>query len=90
MDVPIPQSEEYFISLRKLGVSRHDNPLASGLHSSKSASKTCGQVPCVFVRYPREGHGIAEPRHVHDYRQRHVQWFDKFIKGEADSFVGRL
>ena len=34
MDVPIPQSEEYFIALRKLG------------------------VPCVFVRYPREGHGI--------------------------------
>ena len=47
-------------------------------------------MPCVFVRYPREGHGIAEPQHVYDYQQRHVQWFDKFIKGAADSFVGRL
>ena len=37
MDVPIPQSEEYFIALRKLGVS-HTISLASGLHSSKSAS----------------------------------------------------
>ena len=42
------------------------------------------------MRYPREGHGIAEPQHVFDYQQRHVQWFDKFIKGAADSFVGRL
>ena len=65
-DVPMGQSEEYFIALRKLG------------------------VPCVFVRYPREGHGIAEPQHVRDYQQRHVQWFDRFIKGAAESFVGRL
>lgn len=69
MDVPIPQSEEYFTSLKKLG------------------------VPCVFVRYPREGHGLSEPQHVRDYLLRHIEWFDKHVKGEVpavDFFVGRL
>ena len=70
MDVPIPQSEEYFVSLKKLG------------------------VPCVFVRYPREGHGLSEPQHVRDYLLRHIAWFDLHIKGEtpaaAAPFLGRL
>ena len=66
MDVPIPQSEEYFIALKKL------------------------EVPCVFVRYPREGHGLAEPQHVRDYLSRHVSWFNQHIKGEEPPALARL
>eukprot|EP01046_Picozoa_sp_COSAG06_P023753 COSAG06_NODE_1899_length_8112_cov_7.981904_8_plen_67_part_00 len=66
MDVPIPQSEEYFIALKKL------------------------EVPCVFVRYPREGHGLAEPQHVRDYLSRHLSWFNQHIKGEEPAFPARL
>ncbi|MCI0524142.1 MAG: prolyl oligopeptidase family serine peptidase [Acidobacteria bacterium] len=37
-------------------------------------------VECVFVRYPREGHGLREPRHREDSLARTLQWFDKFLK----------
>src|SRR5215472_13070476 len=31
----------------------------------------------VFVRYPREGHGIRESKHVVDWIDRSVAWYDK-------------
>jgi dipeptidyl aminopeptidase/acylaminoacyl peptidase len=37
-------------------------------------------VECVFVRYPREGHGLREPRHREDSMARTLQWFDRFLK----------
>ncbi len=37
-------------------------------------------VECVFVRYPREGHGLREPRHREDSLARTLQWFDRFLK----------
>jgi dipeptidyl aminopeptidase/acylaminoacyl peptidase len=39
-------------------------------------------VEVVFVRYPREGHGIAEPNHQIDLVNRQLEWFDKHVKGE--------
>jgi dipeptidyl aminopeptidase/acylaminoacyl peptidase len=39
-------------------------------------------VEVVFVRYPREGHGITEPNHQIDLVQRHIEWFDKHVRGE--------
>jgi dipeptidyl aminopeptidase/acylaminoacyl peptidase len=39
-------------------------------------------VEVVFVRYPREGHGIAEPNHQIDLANRQLEWFDKHVKGE--------
>lgn len=39
-------------------------------------------VEVVFVRYPREGHGIAEPNHQIDLVTRQLEWFDKHVKGE--------
>jgi dipeptidyl aminopeptidase/acylaminoacyl peptidase len=38
-------------------------------------------VDTVFVRYPREGHGLREPRHRVDALERTVNWFDRFVKG---------
>ncbi|MFN2596561.1 MAG: prolyl oligopeptidase family serine peptidase [Pyrinomonadaceae bacterium] len=40
-------------------------------------------VETVFVRYPREGHGITEPNHVIDLVHRQLEWFDKHLKPGA-------
>lgn len=37
-------------------------------------------VETVFVRYPREGHGIRELRHRQDLLARTVLWFDRYLK----------
>ncbi|MBC8229074.1 S9 family peptidase [bacterium] len=36
-------------------------------------------VDVEFVKYPREGHGIGEPRHVLDLLKRHLSWYKKYI-----------
>jgi dipeptidyl aminopeptidase/acylaminoacyl peptidase len=38
-------------------------------------------VETVLVRYPREGHGLREPRHRLDALERTLNWFDRFVKG---------
>lgn len=40
-------------------------------------------LPVVFLRYPREGHGIGEPRHRIDLYRRQMAWFDHYLKGEG-------
>jgi dipeptidyl aminopeptidase/acylaminoacyl peptidase len=40
-------------------------------------------VETVFVRYPREGHGITEPNHQIDLVRRQLEWFDKHLKSTA-------
>jgi dipeptidyl aminopeptidase/acylaminoacyl peptidase len=52
-DVPIAESEQFFIALQDVG------------------------VETVFVRYPREGHGLREPRHIVDLMDRSVAWYRK-------------
>ncbi|HZE68054.1 MAG TPA: S9 family peptidase [Pyrinomonadaceae bacterium] len=37
-------------------------------------------VETVLVRYPREGHGLREPRHRVDALERTIAWFDRFLK----------
>jgi len=34
-------------------------------------------VETVFVRYPREGHGLREPKHVVDSIDRSIQWYER-------------
>src|SRR5262245_183921 len=36
-------------------------------------------VEAVFLRYPREGHGIQEPNHQIDLVQRQLEWFDSHL-----------
>lgn len=36
-------------------------------------------VEVVFYRYPREGHGIAEPNHVIDLTGRQIEWFNSHL-----------
>ncbi len=40
-------------------------------------------VETVFVRYPREGHGLAEPKHQVDSIQRAFEWYDRHFAGPA-------
>jgi dipeptidyl aminopeptidase/acylaminoacyl peptidase len=37
-------------------------------------------VQSVLVRYPREGHGLREPKHRVDALERTLAWFDRFLK----------
>jgi dipeptidyl aminopeptidase/acylaminoacyl peptidase len=38
-------------------------------------------VDAIMVRYPREGHGLREPKHVVDLMDRSVVWYeDHFLK----------
>jgi dipeptidyl aminopeptidase/acylaminoacyl peptidase len=37
-------------------------------------------TPAVMVRYPREGHGIREPKHVVDFTERSMKWYEKYFK----------
>jgi len=52
-DVPIAESEQFYIALKDVG------------------------VETVLVRYPREGHGLAEPKHVVDLMDRSARWYEK-------------
>lgn len=45
-------------------------------------------VEVIFVRYPREGHGIAEPNHQIDLVNRQLEWFDRHVKGEKSQAAG--
>ncbi len=37
-------------------------------------------IDTVLVRYPREGHGLREPRHRVDALERTLAWFDRYLK----------
>jgi dipeptidyl aminopeptidase/acylaminoacyl peptidase len=38
-------------------------------------------VETIFVRYPREGHGLREPRHIIDNIDRCIDWYSKHFTG---------
>jgi len=50
-DVPIAESEQFYIALKDVG------------------------VETVMVRYPREGHGLREPKHIVDSIERSMRWY---------------
>lgn len=37
-------------------------------------------IETVLVRYPREGHGLREPKHRVDALERTLGWFDRYLK----------
>lgn len=41
-------------------------------------------VKVVFLRYPREGHGITEPNHQIDWISRQLDWFDSHLGIKRD------
>jgi dipeptidyl aminopeptidase/acylaminoacyl peptidase len=42
-------------------------------------------VETVMVRYPREGHGLRETKHVVDSIDRSIQWYDRHFAGRSTS-----
>ncbi len=38
-------------------------------------------VPAIMVRYPREGHGLREPKHIVDSIDRSIAWYEKYFPG---------
>ena len=59
-DVPIAETEQYYIALKDVG------------------------VETVMVRYPREGHGLRETKHLIDWIDRSITWYEKhFPPGDA-------
>ena len=34
----------------------------------------------ILVRYPREAHGIREPKHIVDWIDRSIAWYDKYFR----------
>ncbi|HSE97520.1 MAG TPA: S9 family peptidase [Blastocatellia bacterium] len=45
-------------------------------------------VHVVFLRYPREGHGIQEPNHQIDLVTRQLEWFEKLVKSNGSQAAG--
>lgn len=63
--VPLPQSLETYMGLKKAG------------------------VPTQLVIYPREGHGLREPKHQLDKMRREMEWIEKYIQGATDKAAAR-
>ena len=42
-------------------------------------------VPVKMVTYPRQPHGIQEPKLMLDAMNRNLEWFDRFLKGSTRS-----
>jgi dipeptidyl aminopeptidase/acylaminoacyl peptidase len=42
-------------------------------------------VPTELVVYPGEHHGISTPSYIKDRYERYIDWFAKYVKGEAKS-----
>jgi dipeptidyl aminopeptidase/acylaminoacyl peptidase len=40
---------------------------------------TDNHIEAEYVVYPREGHGISEPAHVHDVMERNLNWFLRWL-----------
>lgn len=61
------------------GENDNDVPIAEA-EQMYVALKDVG-VETVFVRYPREGHGLREPKHQVDGIERSFEWFDRHFAG---------
>ncbi len=59
--VPLPQSLETYMGLKKAGVATQ------------------------LVIYPREPHGLREPKHQLDKMRRELEWIDRYVKGDAET-----
>lgn len=41
------------------------------------------KVTTKMVVYPREPHGLQEPKHIHDAMEWNLRWFDQYVRGIA-------
>ena len=46
-----------------------------------TALRDIGRAPARYIKFPREGHGIDEPRHRRVLSIEEMRWFKKHIEG---------
>jgi dipeptidyl aminopeptidase/acylaminoacyl peptidase len=46
-------------------------------------------ISAAIARYPREGHGFREPKHLLDRTERTLAWFDQYLKASARPTAAR-
>ncbi len=47
-----------------------------------TALREIGNAPVRYMRFPREGHGIEEPRHRRRLATEEIIWFMKYLRGQ--------
>jgi dipeptidyl aminopeptidase/acylaminoacyl peptidase len=47
-----------------------------------TALRDVGKVPVRYIKFPRQGHGIEEPRLRRTHLIEEIRWFQKYVKGE--------
>jgi dipeptidyl aminopeptidase/acylaminoacyl peptidase len=57
------------------------NVPVAGAEQMYQALKSLG-VPTELVIYPAQNHGIAVPSYIKDRYERHLRWFDKYLKAD--------
>jgi dipeptidyl aminopeptidase/acylaminoacyl peptidase len=63
------------------GENDNDVPIAEA-EQFYVALKDAG-VPTMMVRYPREGHGVRETKHIVDFIDRSIGWYDRWFSHAA-------
>ena len=48
------------------------------------------RVPTKMIVYPRQPHGIQEPKLIKDAMERNLEWFDRLIKGRPSTSSSQL
>ncbi len=46
-----------------------------------TALRDIGKAPVRYIKFPRQGHGIREPRHRRRLMIEEIQWFKKYLQG---------
>jgi len=46
-----------------------------------SALKDIGKVPVRYIKFPRQGHGVREPRLSRILYVEEVKWMQKYVRG---------
>ncbi len=47
-----------------------------------TALRDIGKVPVRYIKFPRQGHGIDEPRLRRIHLNEEIRWFQKYVRGE--------
>jgi dipeptidyl aminopeptidase/acylaminoacyl peptidase len=48
-----------------------------------TALRDIGKIPVRYIKFPRQGHGIREPRLKRTHLVEEIRWFQKYVKGET-------
>jgi len=57
------------------------NVPVAGAEQMYQALRSLG-IPTELVIYPNQNHGLSTPSYVKDRLERHIKWFDKYLKGQ--------